>query len=98
MDFLEDLIASSGNRPAAKPSHKADASEKSDGGGNISQKFQTKRDRDDIFDENNKSATDRVLEDAGKFISRMKDRVTPGFVKRYNTSKIYHMGVQEAEA
>ena len=61
-------------------------------------KFNTKRNRDDLFDETNKTAADKVVENAGKFMIRIKDKMTPGFVKRYKTSKIFHMSVEEAEA
>lgn len=56
------------------------------------------RDRTERFEAAGLHEIDRALENVGKTISKYTDRITPGFLKRWQNAKVFDLTMREGEA
>ena len=66
--------------------------------GAVRQKPAATRDRLERFEAAGVQDLDRALDNIGKAISKYTDRVTPGFLKRWQNAKVFDLTMREGEA
>lgn len=64
---------------------------------NTDAKFTRKRNRDDRYNESNVTQAEKFADNFSKLTKGMRDKITPGFIKRLNDSKIYKQSMEEVE-